>query len=88
MKIIEHGNTYREIQCPKCKAHIGYTNKEVQTHYGQSPFGDDWSNEKYIECPECEEHITLFLSINDKVEENGNNIFRYYVSENTARGLY
>lgn len=87
MKVITHGKTYHEIECPECKSRFGYTNKETVTVDDQSPFGEDWSTATYVECPECENCITLRLVINGKVVDKGDNIKRFNTGENTPGGL-
>lgn len=79
MNIIEHGKNYHEIECPNCKAHLGYTEKEIKVD--ENEIIDNWSVRKYIICPECNHYITLKLTINGKIEDDGNDIVRF----NTGR---
>lgn len=59
MIIITHGNTYHEIECPKCKAQFGYVDKDKIIEDHQSPFGDKWFTTIKVKCPECNNYILL-----------------------------
>lgn len=82
IKVIEHGKYYHEIECPNCKARIGYTNKEVDKRTDCSY--NNWSIHKYIQCPECDEKITLELNIDGKIVDDGISIHRFKVNENST----
>lgn len=59
--VLKHGDHYKEIDCPTCKARIGYTTTDlrVKEDYGDY-FGNDyyWSY-TYIDCPECNRQIKI-----------------------------
>lgn len=56
-KILKHGNTWKECDCPRCDCRIGYTLKETKENYHEL-FTQRYS-EIYINCPECGEKIIL-----------------------------
>lgn len=64
-KIIQHGDTYHEIQCRKCKAVIGYLDKEVKKEY--VGIGENWCTETYLECPECDKFLFYKKIVNGVV---------------------
>lgn len=60
MKVIEHGNTYNIVSCPKCLCTIEYT--EADTGYMYYPSSKNWGiieGHKVIVCPECKQQINV-----------------------------
>ena len=66
MEVIKHGNTYKEIECTKCKALLSYCEADIKGEgYGDSYFIESKRNtyEKYVTCPECRKKIMLSFII-------------------------
>ena len=66
MKVIKHGNTYKETACNECGALLSYCRADIiDTSKYEEVFGGDWyySDEKYIYCPECNSKIILSLIV-------------------------
>lgn len=61
MKVLKHGNTYREKECPGCGALLSYCETDIKSnHYKDyDNFKDHWLTMKYIKCPECNGQINL-----------------------------
>lgn len=61
MKVIKHGNTYREVECKNCGALLSYCEHEVtiESHWVDC-FGE-WKDfyKEYIICPECKKDIVF-----------------------------
>ena len=71
MKILRHGNKYKEVECKNCGALIAYYDNEVIRYSNvEEYFGQFHSYKKeYIKCPECGHHIILTFKI-DGEEQN------------------
>ena len=60
MKVLEHGNAYHIIACPKCLCTIEYLDKDVGYVYRPNPVSWNVLNAyKVIVCPECCEQIDV-----------------------------
>ena len=55
MKVVEHGITYRRIDCPKCRAVLEITDSDFQVGYHNIHNLDD--NYYFVVCPECYNRI-------------------------------
>lgn len=55
MKVLRHGNTYKEIECKKCGALLSYCKVDIKI--------EEYMHTKYISCPECGKIITLKKSL-------------------------
>ncbi len=69
MKVIKHGNTYKEIECPKCGALLSYCTKDIEIDDRSDEVFCVWHDyyEEYIICPECEEKITIYKKVDGEV---------------------
>ena len=65
MKVIRHGNTHKEVECPKCGALLSYTLADVKMDFGvEEYFGEMHSYDKrHIICPECKRGIIFSLKV-------------------------
>lgn len=68
MKVIRHGNTYKEIACNECGALLSYCKEDVKT-WIPSCNSEHWSKLEYIKCPECNNKITLSLYIDGEKQK-------------------
>lgn len=68
MKVLRHGNTYKEIECDKCGALLSYCEVDVEIKkYDQYKYIPSYNEnvclahfqELFIECPECSNEIVL-----------------------------
>ena len=62
MEVIRHGNTYKEIKCPRCGAILSYCYTDIKTDNRRETYYNGeyhYSYRKYINCPECEGKIEL-----------------------------
>ncbi len=62
MEVIKHGNTYKEIECPKCGAILSYCKADIKVdRYGNNCCFHDKQciTEIYVICPECSRKIIL-----------------------------
>ena len=62
MKVIKHGNTYKETECVKCNAILAYCNTDIKTSNMSDGeyFGEyHYSYKKYVVCPECNSDIII-----------------------------
>ena len=66
MEVLKHGNTYKEIECPKCGALLSYCKADVKEYDRCDDYFGVWHSyyEKYIKCLECDNKIILY-SISD-----------------------
>lgn len=52
VSVIEHGDFYRMIECPRCKATLGFSDVDIMLFETK-----DMNNHQYmarsIKCPEC-----------------------------------
>ena len=76
MKVLSHGNTYREIECQDCGAHIGYSYRDIEHKIMRDAYNSSVHETatEFIYCPECGCRLVLSLKI-DGVEREilGNN---------------
>ncbi len=63
MKVIKHGNTIKEMTCPKCFCIFEYSEKDIENHSTNyfDPMYDCFMPYTYsiINCPECCSHIKI-----------------------------
>ena len=61
MKVIRHGNTYKEVECKNCGALLSYCKEDTKRDNRNEEYDGEWhySYREYIKCPECEEKIEL-----------------------------
>ena len=62
MQVIKHGNTYKEVECPKCGAVLSYCKADVKKHDICDEYFGIWHSyyEESIECLECNKKIILY----------------------------
>lgn len=65
MIVLKHGNTYRDIECPKCGALLSYCKNDIKNHFDGGEYGGEIHSfsRKWIVCPECDKEIELSLMI-------------------------
>jgi len=68
MKILKHGNKYKEVECKNCGALIAYYDNEVTRYSNCEEWFGEWHSYKreYIECPECKKLIIFKWEIDGK----------------------
>ena len=61
MQVIKHGNTYKEIECPKCNAWLSYCDSDIESRCDMGNYhGQLYTiSKEWIVCPECYEKIVL-----------------------------
>lgn len=67
MEVLKHGNTYKEVECPKCGALLSYCKSDVKvdnkTRYAETGYNFYTATchieKTYITCPECKRMIIL-----------------------------
>lgn len=63
MKIVEHGNTIKEMTCEFCHCIFEYCEKDIKTkRFLAAPFTDydlDYTWSSGVHCPECDSFIIL-----------------------------
>lgn len=61
MKVLRHGNTYKEIECGKCGALLSYCNGDIITWTNRCDYFGEMHcvARQFIKCPECNRQITL-----------------------------
>ena len=61
MEVLRHGNTYKEIECPKCGALLSYCDRDI--HYFNSSIEYDgeihFLEKLYVICPECKDFVNI-----------------------------
>lgn len=55
MEVIKHGNTYKEVECPKCGALLSYCKSDIKKdHRTDYYFGENhYIYKEYVTCIEC-----------------------------------
>lgn len=55
MKIIKHGNTYKEIEkiCPKCGCVFTYEDHEIEEEWERVDAYNSDHKYDYVKCPDC-----------------------------------
>ena len=50
MEVIKHGNTYKEIECPGCRALLSYCKGDIKTKFIEDEVFGEWysSSKKWI----------------------------------------
>ena len=59
MKVLEHGNTYKQIRCPHCHALLEYSDADIIKKETENELTSAWLFYKYIICLDCNESIIL-----------------------------
>ena len=62
MEVLRHGNTYKEIVCPKCNALLSYCKNDIKEYSDYEEYFGEMHlfYAEYIICPECKKKINLF----------------------------
>ena len=62
MEVIKHGNTYKEVECPKCGALLSYCKKDVKNYDKCDEIFGEWHShhKEYINCLDCDHEIILY----------------------------
>lgn len=61
MEVIKHGNTYKEIECPRCGALLSYCKTDIKKdnridyYFGEHHY----IHKEYVTCIECKTMIKL-----------------------------
>lgn len=66
MLVLKHGDCFHTVDCPHCKAQIGFVDDDIQVSIGSDVhFGalQKWHKE-YIFCPECKKMIKFRYNLN------------------------
>ena len=65
MKIIEHGETYKEVTCEMCHARLGYSYRDIEHKIMHDAFNGKVKETvtEFFFCPECGCCIVLSLKI-------------------------
>ena len=65
MIVVEHGNTYKELECELCKAKIGYSYRDIEHKIAKDAYNGKVHETvtEFIYCPECGCRIVLTLRI-------------------------
>lgn len=65
MKIIEHGETYKEVTCEMCHARLGYSYRDIEHKIMHDAFNGKVKETvtEFFFCPECGCRIVLSLKI-------------------------
>lgn len=65
MKILKHGDTYKETTCDMCKAVIGYSYRDIEHKVMHDAYNGDVKEtvSEFFYCPECGCRIVLSLVI-------------------------
>jgi uncharacterized protein YbaR (Trm112 family) len=71
MKILKHGNAYKETECPNCKALLAYTDNDVKETDCSEEVLFTWHHifRQYIICPECKKEINLIFEIDGEKQK-------------------
>ena len=64
MEVLKHGNTYKEVECPKCGALLSYCKADIEYRNENQLFCI--IHKEWITCPECNERIMLKQIEEDK----------------------
>lgn len=59
MKVLEHGNTYKQIRCPHCNALLEYSDADIIKKETERELTSVWLFYKYIVCLDCDKSIIL-----------------------------
>ncbi len=65
MKIIEHGETYKEVTCEMCHARLGYSYRDIEHKIMHDAYNGKVKETvtEFFFCPECGCRIVLSLKI-------------------------
>lgn len=65
MEITKHGNTYQELSCEMCGAHIGFSYRDIEHKIMHDAYNGQVREtiSKFVYCPECGCRIVLSLKI-------------------------
>lgn len=71
MEILKHGETYREIECEKCRAYVGYSYRDIEHKLMNDAYNGKIHEtiSEFIYCPECGCRIVLSLKIDGVIRE-------------------
>lgn len=63
MKVIKHGNTYKEETCKRCGCVFEYNENDIKVDSDYREYFGDFhcSYEEWVGCPEC--YKTIWLSV-------------------------
>lgn len=75
MKILKHGDTYKETTCDMCKAVIGYSYRDIEHKVMHDAYNNTVKEtiSEFFYCPECGCRIVLSLKIDGVEREIRNN---------------
>ena len=75
MKVLKHGDTYKETTCDMCKAVIGYSYRDIEHKIMHDAYNHTVKEtiSEFFYCPECGCRIVLSLKIDGVEREIRNN---------------
>ena len=75
MKVLKHGNTYNEMECPKCHCIFEYVRTDIDYIQTGAVKGKGFMlkkefTESVVHCPECNAWITINKERNKFFDED------------------